>query len=66
MNGFALYYVDPHYIENLHNIDKKVELHHGTHDKPYLGIIFKIANMYLYLPLNQNMLICTMESFLSK
>ncbi|MCT4487414.1 type III toxin-antitoxin system ToxN/AbiQ family toxin [Levilactobacillus parabrevis] len=33
-------------------MDKKVEYHHGEHDKPYLGIILEINSTNYFVPLS--------------
>ncbi len=49
---FRLYNIDTDYVNQLHSIDKKVEYHHGEHDKPYLGIILEINGTNYFVPLS--------------
>lgn len=50
--NFRLYYVDSDYVRQLHNVDYRVEYHHGKHDKPYLGIILIINSINYFVPLS--------------
>lgn len=36
----------------MHDIDNKVEYHHGEHNKPYLGIIMTINSINYFVPLS--------------
>ncbi|WP_338935058.1 type III toxin-antitoxin system ToxN/AbiQ family toxin [Lactobacillus helveticus] len=47
-----LYNINPSYVDQLHNLDYRVEKHHGKHSKPYLGIILKINNIHYFVPLS--------------
>lgn len=52
MNELKLYNVNSSYVDQLHNLDYRVEKHHGKHNKPYLGIILKINNIHYFVPLS--------------
>ena len=47
-----LYNVESKYVKKLHDIDNKVEYHHGEHNKPYLGIIMTINSINYFVPLS--------------
>lgn len=46
-----LYTIDPDYISGLRNYDKKVQINHGEHQRPYVGIILYIHGIHYFAPL---------------
>lgn len=52
MNELGLYNIRSSYVDRLHNLDYRVEKHHGNHNKPYLGIILEINNIHYFVPLS--------------
>lgn len=47
-----LYEIDTNYINELRQIDKKVQIYHGKHNRPYLGIVLSIDMFNYFVPLS--------------
>ncbi|MCT7674455.1 MAG: type III toxin-antitoxin system ToxN/AbiQ family toxin [Lactobacillus mulieris] len=46
-----LYNINSKYVSELHNIDEHIFYHHGTHNRPYVGILIKLDNFNYFAPL---------------